>query len=105
MDVGPFEGGEGGLHVASDPFFSNICVEEIQARNISLETLNARGYINLWQFFFLKQGNNILKISTFEKSFGPIQVLGGTQLWGQSWQVKLGGMPTQRRNVSSVCLL
>jgi hypothetical protein len=40
------------VYVASNlVFFCNICVEEILAGNRSLGTLNARGYINLGQFF------------------------------------------------------
>jgi len=45
-------------------FFCNICVEEILAGNRSLGTLDSIEVIEVWgKSIFLKQGNNMPKIS------------------------------------------
>jgi hypothetical protein len=63
------------VYVASNlVFFCNICVEEILAGNRSLGTLNARGYINLGQFFFSNMETIYPKSVLLENHFGPILV-------------------------------
>lgn len=70
-DVEPFEGG---VRSIQSSFFCNICVEEILAGNRSLGTLNARGYINLGQFFFSNMETIYPKSVLLENHFGPILV-------------------------------